>query len=65
MRGRRIVVRPRYPIHERRNRFEPFGHRKRMRGELISRLVQCDAIQPDDVVVVICELRMIAIVRPD
>ena len=63
MRGRCIVIGGRQPIGEHRHNVESFGWQWGRRRQLILRLLQGDAVQPDDVLIVVCELGMVAIVR--
>lgn len=65
MRGRRIVVRPRHPVGQRENELESLCGRQSRSRQLISRLVQGDAIQPDNVIVVVSQLSMVPVMRPD
>ena len=62
MRWRRIVVRGRHPLDERRHEFESFRRQNGIQRELIPGLVQRDAVQPNDVFIVVCQLGMIVVV---
>jgi len=58
----RVVVRWRGPIRRGRDQLEPSGRRSHRRRKLVRRLVEYDAIEPDHVIVVVRELRVIAVV---
>jgi len=65
MRRRRIVVRRRHPLDERCDEFESLEWQQGLHRELIPGLVQRNALQPDDVFIVVGQLAMIVVVRSD
>ena len=65
MRRRRIVIGGRHPIGQGQNHNESLSWRNTGRRELITRLRQGDAIQPDDVLIVVGQRGMVAVVQRD
>ena len=65
MRRRRVVGGPCNPASDRWSEFESIRRRSSRCSELIRQLVQSGVVQPDDVSVIVGELCMVVIVRPD
>lgn len=62
MRRGRVVVRRRGPLSTGRDQLEPSGRQSGRSDKLVRRLTNHNAVEPDDVFIVVCELGVVAIV---